>query len=259
MRSNRDLAAAVAAAVLCALLAVVIPWEGLRLLAALPLAFVLPGYAILAAAFGPRRLESTHSIMLSLGCSLAVLCLGGLILNYVPGGIQTASWAILLAVVVVAACAVGALRRRREDPAEGEPPVRRRLRPRPIDVVCGVVVVALTVGAIGLANTPLPAGKAGGFTSLWILPTGAGEKAVQLGVSSSEGGQRRYVLEIQVGEGQPKTVARLALRPGDERAFTVPVDVSRGESTLVSGLLYRQSNPITPLRKVRIWLPPAGR
>lgn len=258
MRGNRDLALASGAAIVCALLAIVVPWEGLRLVAAVPLAFVLPGYAIVAAAFGARRLEPTQSTMLSLGCSLAVLCLGALVLNHLPGGIQTASWAILLALLVVACCGA-ALYRREGEGGEEDPFLPRRRRPRGVDVLCGVAVVALMAGAIGLANTPLPAGNAGGFTSLWVLPAGAAGHAVRLGVSSSEQGTRRYVLKLEVDEGQMKTISRFALRPGDERVFTVPIAASRDGSVLVSGLLFRQSDPVTALRKVRTWLPSAAR
>ena len=259
MRGNRDLILVSAAAIACALLAIVLPWEGPRLLAALPLALVLPGYAITAAAFGPRRLELTQTMMLSLGCSLAVLCLGALVLNYVPGGIQTASWAILLAIVVAAACGGAAWHRLDgEEEDEETPPAPSWPRPRRVDVICGVVVVALAAAAIGLANTPLPAGGAAGYTSLWILPAGSAGDAVRLGVSSSEQDTRRYLLELQVGDGQKTTVSRFQLRPGDERVFTVPVAASRPGPDLVSGLLFRQSNPLTPYRKVRTWLPPAG-
>jgi uncharacterized membrane protein len=257
MRGNRDLAIASGAAIACGLLAILVPWEGLRLLAALPLVFVLPGYAIAAAAFGLRRLEPTQSIMLSLGCSLAVLCLGALVLNYLPGGIQTVSWATLLALVVVACCGV-ALYRREGEQADEVLPAPRRSRPRWVDVLCGVVAVALVAGAVGLANTPLPAGNAQGYTSLWMLPAGAAGHAVRLGVSSSEQGTRRYVLKLQVDEGQMKVISRFALRPGDEHVFTVPIVASQHRPALVGGLLFRQSDPVTPLRKVRTWLPPAG-
>jgi hypothetical protein len=259
MRGNRDLALASGVAIACALLAIVVPWEGLRLVAALPLAFVLPGYAIVAAAFGPRRLELTQWIMLSLGCSLAVLCLGALALNYLPGGIQTASWATLLALVVVAACCGAALHRREGEQGEEALLLPEPSRPRWVDVLCGAVAVALAAGAIGLANTPLPAGNAGGYTSLWILPAGAAGHAVRLGVSSSEQGTRRYLLELQVGDGQKRMISRFALRPGDEHVFMVPIAASRHGPALVSGLLFRQSDPVTALRKVRTWLPSAGR
>jgi Protein of unknown function (DUF1616) len=259
MRGDRDLALASGAAVACALLAIAVPWEGLRLLVALPLAFVLPGYAVVAAAFGPRRLELTQTLMLSLGCSLAVLCLGGLILNYLPGGIQTASWAALLALVVVLACCGAALHRREAGPGEEALLLPRPPRPRWVDILCGAVVLALAAGAIGLANTPLPAGDAAGYTSLWILPAGTAGDAVRLGVSSSEQGRRSYLLQLQVGDGPKETISRFALRPGDERAFTVPVALSGHGPALVSGLLFRGSDPVTPLRKVRTWLPPAGR
>ncbi len=56
MRGHGDLEAAVVAAALCALLALVLPFEPLRMLLAAPLCLFLPGYAIAATIFAARRI-----------------------------------------------------------------------------------------------------------------------------------------------------------------------------------------------------------
>ena len=48
MRGHADLRAAVAAALLCAVPALLLPLAGMRVLFALPLTLFLPGYAIVA-------------------------------------------------------------------------------------------------------------------------------------------------------------------------------------------------------------------
>ena len=58
-------------------------------------------------------------LALSVGLSLAMLALGSLVLNYVPGGIRACSWAVLLVLVVLAASREAALRRRPRRPGAG--------------------------------------------------------------------------------------------------------------------------------------------
>ena len=64
------------------------PLEIVRLVAALPLTLFLPGYAIIAAAFGSRELAPPKRLMLSVAISLMVLALGAFVLNIFPFGLD---------------------------------------------------------------------------------------------------------------------------------------------------------------------------
>ena len=147
MRGHRDLELVVLGAALSALIALLVPLEELRLIGALPLTLVLPGYAIVALTFARRPLGWPHLFVLSLGISLMVLTLGALVLNYGPGGIQSVTWAILLFVVVLAASRGAALRRppaaRRPSAIQDRRPGRR---PRPSRVQ-GVMIAATPTGS----------------------------------------------------------------------------------------------------------------
>src|SRR4029077_1013593 len=107
MRGHGDLEAAYASADLCALLTLALPFEPLRMLLPAPLALCLRGSAITAAIFARRRTERRQFLLFSLGLSLAVLALGALVLNYVPGGIRAWSWALLLFLVLLGCCRGG--------------------------------------------------------------------------------------------------------------------------------------------------------
>ena len=50
----------------------------------------LPGYSLIRALFGSRELDSIERFALSVGLSLALVPLAGLLLNYTPWGIRTA-------------------------------------------------------------------------------------------------------------------------------------------------------------------------
>jgi uncharacterized membrane protein len=253
MRGHRDLKWVCIAAIVAALVAALVPWEVVRLLAALPLAIFLPGYAITAAAFGSEKLDLQRLTMLILLCSISLLCLGGILLNFLPGGIRTVTWALLLVIVVIAAARAAALRRAKPDLQRRE---WARPRVRGWDLACVLVAVAAVAGALVFAYTPLPASKAVGYTALWMLPgDDAAAPAVRVGVISAEQEPQSYRLRVRVGEGDEPVVYRLALDPGEERVFRVPVDPVAKGPTRVAASLYQADNPRKLYRRVTTWTP----
>jgi uncharacterized membrane protein len=254
MRGHRDLVWSSIAAVVCALVAALVPWEIVRIVAALPLTLFLPGYAIVAVAFGSSELALPKRLMLSIGVSLMVLVLGTLVLNVFPFGIRTASWAVLLPLVVVAACRGAALRR-------GRPQSRRRgsllagSRPSWGAVAMLAAAVAIAGAALVLAQKPLSAKNAEGFTALWMLPTDSKEDAVRVGVLSSEQDPVSYRLVVRVGRKSQPQSYRVKLDPGEEESFEVEVPRPPGTRRHVVASLYREEKPQHLYRRVTRWLP----
>jgi Protein of unknown function (DUF1616) len=252
MRGHRDLTRACVAAVVCALVAALVPLEIVRLAAALPLTLFLPGYAIVAAAFGPHEPALPKRITLSVAVSLMVLVLGAFVLNIFPFGLETASWAVLLPLVVIAACRGAALRRRRPDRSRG----RLLALPRPAagSLAVGAVALAIAIAALALAGRPLPAENAKGFTALWMLPTDSREDAVAVGVISNQQDSHSYRLRISLGKDQPKTY-RVSVDPGEERVYEVDVPPRPSGRTHVVASLYKAGDPQKLYRRVTSWLP----
>ena len=247
MRGHRDLKWVCLAAIVTALVAGLVPWELVRLPAALALAIFLPGYAITAAAFGSQRLDPQRLAMLILLCGISLLCIGGILLTFLPGGLRTLSWAILLVVVILAAARAAALRRGKPD---GSRRAWKRPRPRVVDLVCVVLALAVATAALVFAYTPLPASKAVGSTALWMLPAkGTAERAVDIGVISAEQERQYYRLEVRAGEGGAPTTYHLALDPGDERVFEVPLESASGKTRVVASL-YDSERPHRLYRRV---------
>lgn len=251
MKGHRDLTWASVAAVVAALVAALVPWEVIRLVAGLPLTLFLPGYAIVAVAFGSSELALPKRAMLSVGVSLTVLVLGALLLNVFPFGIRTASWAVLLAVVVIAACRGAALRR---GPAGRQRRRRTSFRPAWGSVALLAAAVVVAIAALALAQKPLPAKNAEGFTVLWMLPTDSREKAVAIGVESNEQDPASYRLEVKLGENSQSRSYRVRLDPGEERVFEVAVPSKPGRTTHVVASLYRDGRAQL-YRRVTRWLP----
>ena len=66
----------------------------------------LPGYSLIKALFGNREIDNVERLALSIGLSLALVPIAGLLLNYTPWGIRTAPVTLsLLALTLVFASA----------------------------------------------------------------------------------------------------------------------------------------------------------
>jgi hypothetical protein len=90
------------------------------------LALVLPGYALSAAVFRMRSVRTAERAALTLGISLSVAVLGGLVLDALPSGLETQTWLFLLGGVTVIASVIALWRRTRHATA------MRILESRPI-------------------------------------------------------------------------------------------------------------------------------
>jgi uncharacterized membrane protein len=256
MRGHRDLRIVAALALVCALLAPLLPVEALSLLFALPLAFFLPGYALAAATFARRPIERPQLLLLSLGLSLCVLALGALLLNYVPGGIGPVSWAILLALVVLNGCRVAALRRPK---VRAKGPVQGRVRPRLGAASASLLIGALlcTTAALAIAFTTRPAEHADGYTALWLLPPAPKDAAAggaRVGVNSEEQKPAEYRLQVRVAD-RDEIVRSFSLDPGETRVLKLgPPEAGAARPVAVRALLFRRNKDGDVYRRVSGWL-----
>ncbi|HEV7482390.1 MAG TPA: DUF1616 domain-containing protein [Solirubrobacterales bacterium] len=256
MRGHDDLEVAVGSAALCAVLALALPFEALRVLLALPLTMFLSGYAISAAIFARRPLPRRQFLLLSVGLSLAVLALGTLVLNYVPGGIRAGSWALLLFLVVLGCCRGAAVRR----PRGASAPVSWAL-PQVSAAQAGLLALGgvAAIAAIVLAFTPLAATNATGFTELWIHPL-SGDNGVRIGVGSAERDDASYRLVVNFG-GSREVTREVELRPGQREVLALgeSAAASAPAAIPVTATLFKQdsANPDRPFRQVSTWLGPA--
>lgn len=236
MRGHRDLRRLAWGSLLCAILALILPWPAISLVFAAPLALFAPGYAIVAATFARRDLDRAPRLVLSLALSLAVLALGGLVLNYL-GGIHSFSWTVLLLLVVVGCCRSAALRRKR-----GAQPSPRRL-PRPSGLEAGLALGALgaVVAALVLASTDLPAKSAVGYTELWIVPKAeSGGSEAEVGIKSEEQQTTEYDLGVRIGKD--RLVRRsFVLEPGEETVVFVGPPVAPSPAAPSTSTTHRHS------------------
>lgn len=256
MKGHRDLELVFIGSVACALVALVFPFELVRVVFAAPLALFLPGYAVTAAAFARRPLDWAPTLLLSVALSLAVLALGGLLLNYVPGGIREITWALLLLLVALNGCRVAALRRPRAP--EGTPSWPR-LRPSRTEGALIGGGLAIVAAALVLAMTPLPAKNALGYTELWISTArpSPGVAAARIGVRSEEKRAISYFLRIRFGNEKP-LVRLLEMKPGETRIVLLETPARLGVPLTVTAAIFRQAQPSHVYRRVVAEVPGGG-
>jgi hypothetical protein len=246
MKGHGDLRLLAWGSLLCAVMALVLPWPAISLVFVAPLALFAPGYAIVSAAFARRQLDPARLLVLSLALSLAVLALGGLVLNYL-GGIHGSSWAVLLLLVVLGCCRSAALRRDR-------PPESLRLRlPKPGVPKLGLALggLAAVAAALVLASTTLPAKSAIGYTELWIVPELESEGSEALvGVKSEEQQTTEYDLGVRIGKQLVKR--SFVLEPGEETSVRVGPPIAPASPTVpVVATLLLDSDPSYVYRRVQ--------
>lgn len=250
-RQHGDLVAAIVVATTCGVLTLLAPGDSaVRLVVALPLLFVLPGYAVTAALFPKRSLGIPEQVLYSVGLSLAVVMVGGFALHWTPWGLQAESWVIFLFCVTLGASVIARMRRRRGWSVVTTPlNVGLDSRQGLLLGLAALVVVA----AVGLSRTPMPPQGIQGYTLLWILPAGDGNpNAVRLGVSSREFTPTEYRLQVLV-EGQiAQEWPALQLAPGEEWETAVSVPGNSSNTRTVEATLYRLDAPSVVYRRVTL-------
>lgn len=246
MRGHRDLRLLVALTLVCAAGALFTPLGAVRVVFAAPLALVIPGYAIAAAAFGSHLPPWPERLPLTLGVSLAFLALASLVLNYTPGGIHGLPWALLLVAVVVLCCGIAARRRGR---SRSRTPALPRPKIRPATAILAASALAMVAAALVLAQATPHSDRVAGYTQLWIAPSGPGDGSARIGVTSEQQQTRAYRLLVDV-EGQSKPMTdSFELQPGETHLTTIsPSQI--GSPVAVEAKLYLRGHPSTVYRRV---------
>jgi uncharacterized membrane protein len=193
---SRDLTRVIAAS-LASLVLIVIPFGGLpKELALVPLALILPGYAISAAMFMPGSITRGERLVYTFSLSVGATAIGGLVWQLFFG-LSRASWAfVLVAIVLIAAMiARGKRAKMASDPAERRSRLPRLGLPTALAILATLI---LTVVAVDVAIEGLRDQRAEShFSSLWVLPHGPSEESVEIGIQNHQGAVYTYRLSVE--------------------------------------------------------------
>ncbi len=222
-----------------------------RAIVAALLVLVLPGYALVAAVFPQRTLADAERLLFSLGLSLAVAILGGLVLDALPAGLQPGWWLALLLATTLSAGAVALLRRRGASLPDlssvGQSRARLPASQALLLAAAGLLAAtAVVVAARGATEQPFA-----GVTELWMLPLGSVDQpAVVLGVRSVESSPTRYRLVLSVAGQVANEWTSIELAPGQTWETTSGLPTAAAAN--VVALLYRVDDAATIYRRVAL-------
>jgi hypothetical protein len=251
-----DLVLCSALAAVALMLALLTPeYAPLRALVALPLVLFAPGYAIVAAAFPAGRLGTIERLLFSLGASLAVVALAGLLLHWAALGLRPTAWTVALGNLTLVASLIALLRRRRQPASVAAQPLllsgfRRAGLTRTQGGLLGLALV-LVAGSVLIARDGAIQQRATGFTQLWVLPDSAAQAdSVRLGVSNREPGRSGYRLLVTASGTIIGSWQRITLGPDEQWEATVALPTTQPISATVEAVLYRLDAPETAYRRV---------
>jgi hypothetical protein len=236
-RWDADAAAAALAAVGTAVaLAPSVP-EWLRAVLVVPFLLALPGYAALRLA-GAARLGIEDRALLTVGLSISVVAIAGLVLDRLPSGLSRGSWLAALDLWVAVTLVVA---RRRRAPARLRLSIARtRVRWGPVAALA--LAGALTAAALAVDIRGAQAQeRRERFVELWLVPSG--NHSAVVGVRSAEPGVTGYRVTLSDGAGQVQAWSgiRLDWGAGWQTTVTLPAGVHPGDE--LAARLYRASSP----------------
>lgn len=210
----------------------------LRALAAAPLVFFSPGYALVSALFARRALTVATRLLFSIALSISLTGVVGLVLHMAGPGLTPQSWAFALSAITLVGCAFGQARRPANVVAE-----RVILNLKVGQILMFAAAVGLVFVAFNLAQDGARTQQRSGFTQLWMLPVQNSASGITLGIRNEEGQPLAYQLIVEldgevVGEWDAIPLAPNAVW---ETTARIPESVTSGGT--VRALLYRLDAP----------------
>lgn len=163
------------------------------------LVFVLPGYAMVKMLFPENHLETGEFVALTLGLSLAIAAIGGLILQWLPWKQETYSWTVLLGSITFFASIAALLRQRHlkiHPPSFTKVNISLSFNDGLIFVLAGVGVMIAFI----LAYKGEVIQNSADFTQLWITPGQQSNSTVQVGINNRTAEMIQYRLLLKVND-----------------------------------------------------------
>ena len=223
----------------------------IRVVLGLPLALLLPGFALTALLLPQRKLTVAEWLAYTVGLSLACLVLSGLVLNLTLWGLTPESWIVLLGLIALAASGLAYRRQQRQpqNPIRSGVPESFSLSLRQLTFLALTGAVTLTALAVALAPSPQQAVE--GYTVLWA-DRGADDNAgrIVFGVDSKELSPERYRLEVTIADRLIRQWPAISLAPGETFTASLTLDASALNNSPLAGTLYRLDQPETVYRQV---------
>jgi uncharacterized protein DUF1616 len=212
------------------------------------LVLVLPGYALSAFALGSAT--ALERSIASLGVSLTLAAVLGLVLHLTPWGLTGGSWTGALVLITWGASGLAALRRRALRPRRTSAARLVRVDARSV----AMIGAAACLGGFALYLSSNPPGELAtqGYTLLWAVPDAASGSLVHVGVQNFEPGPRQYVLRADWAD---QALQQWNVDLDVSSTWSTDIDLSSQVAHPAGDLqlrLYSADDPNTPIRQAML-------
>jgi hypothetical protein len=182
----------------------------LRLALAIPLVLFLPGYTLVNALFPALQLPTVERLLISLGASISLTILLGLLMAFLNVSLEGLNWAAALALITIVGSAVAWTRRARRGLPGPRPVVARMPRAGVVMIGLALLITAdVVLGSrfiAGQQESPAPA-------QLWLVPVEGRSDDALLGIRAgasptdyrvviSSAGEPIYDFDVPLGAGE---------------------------------------------------------
>jgi uncharacterized membrane protein len=283
-RFNIDLALVLILSFILILIILFIPIDAIRIILGLPFMLFFPGYTLVTALFpGKSGLQVVERLALSIGLSLAVVPLIGLILNYTPWGIRLHPILISLTVFIMAMCTIAFLRRNRlsdddkydfgsmltirKAGAKEEPTLPSVKKKKWMDRLLNIILALAAVVCICTIIYAIVKPKAGEkFSEFYILGTeGRAENYTRdvklgspilltMGIVNHEQAETAYTAKVTIDGVNNRALPTITLPPEQKQEQVISfIPTKVGKNQKVEFLLFKDAET-EPYLTLHIWV-----
>lgn len=205
----------------------------------------VPGYAIVSATM--PKLGSEKKLLISLGLSISISALGGLVLNMTPWGLTPRMHSLWLSSIALIGIIIAWYQRRTHNHNfEVGVPVLHKENIIIFGLAGYILIGAVLIAYISSRQTETA------FTQLWAIPTVTteGTYEVQIGIRNEEDLSETYNLYIDINGRRLDEWSKIPLKSGDEWTTTISLPEKPSQPIRIS--LYRIQDPVNVYRWLRI-------
>jgi uncharacterized membrane protein len=244
------------------------------ILCGLPLILLVPGYTLTEALFVQQSDAATVSrigilrpfgtsdrLVLSLGLSLALVIIDGLLLSILPMGLVQPSWAVSLAVLSTVFSLIALYRRRAMSTNTSQKGSARLLRFTFYEGLLFLLTLVIVVSAFLYSTLAAQQQQQQStFTQFWMVQAKQTNHscAVLIGIQSFEASSTQYKVVLLANGSQLHNWPAVTLAPKQQWYQSVTLNSGDIESAYIDAQLYRLDKPGSIYRETHITLNSSG-
>jgi uncharacterized membrane protein len=229
----------------------VFEFEPLWVIGGLLLVLFIPGYSLSLAIFPGDSLGDLERLAYTLGLSLIIVALGGLILHWTLLGLNPITWLGFLGIITLVAIIVAVMRSISNTLI---PSWKGKMTIGIRQIIFLSFAILITVIACGVARSSASQQQSQGFTQLWLLPEENGDpNVIRIGITNMESSSVEYHLQVMVQDNLIAEWPSIILEPGKKWDTSVLLPPQHSKEEMIKALLFRSNSPGEIYRQVYIW------